>query len=76
MVKCATGLPHSGVRAKCSPSFLKPISVAPSGKYIFSLFIFIFKSHYLNILSVAEWLASWTQSQKGLGSNHSLDFVG
>ena len=26
--------------------------------------------------SVAEWLACWTQAQKGLGSNHSHDAVG
>jgi len=26
--------------------------------------------------SVAEWLACWTQAQKGLGSNRSLDAVG
>ena len=26
--------------------------------------------------SVAEWLASWTQAQKGLGSNCSRDAVG
>ena len=26
--------------------------------------------------SVAEWLACWTQAQKGLGSNHSRDAVG
>jgi len=25
--------------------------------------------------SVAEWLASWTQAQKGLGSNRSHDAV-
>ena len=25
---------------------------------------------------VAEWLACWTQAQKGLGSNHSCDAVG
>jgi len=25
---------------------------------------------------VAEWLACWTQAQKGLGSNRSLDAVG
>jgi len=25
--------------------------------------------------SVAEWLASWTQAQKGLGSNGSRDAV-
>jgi len=26
--------------------------------------------------SVAEWLARWTQAQKGLGSNRSRDAVG
>ena len=26
--------------------------------------------------SVAEWLAWWTQAQKGLGSNRSRDIVG
>ena len=26
--------------------------------------------------SVAEWLACWTQAQKGLGSNRSSDAVG
>ena len=26
--------------------------------------------------SVAEWLACWTQTQKGLGSNRSRDAVG
>jgi len=26
--------------------------------------------------SVAEWLACWTQAQKGLGSNRSRDVVG
>ena len=26
--------------------------------------------------SVAEWLACWTQAQKGPGSNHSHDAVG
>jgi len=26
--------------------------------------------------SVAEWLAYWTQAQKGLGSNRSRDAVG
>ena len=26
--------------------------------------------------SVAEWLACWTQAQKGLGSNRSRDAVG
>ena len=26
--------------------------------------------------SVAEWLACWTQAQKGLGSNLSRDAVG
>jgi len=26
--------------------------------------------------SVAEWLACWTQAQKGLGSNRSYDAVG
>jgi len=26
--------------------------------------------------SVAEWLACWTQAQKGLGSSRSLDAVG
>jgi len=26
--------------------------------------------------SVAEWLAFWTQAQKGLGSNRSSDAVG
>jgi len=26
--------------------------------------------------SVAEWLARWTQAQKGLGSNSSRDVVG
>ena len=26
--------------------------------------------------SVAEWLACWTQAQKGLGSNHCRDAVG
>jgi len=25
--------------------------------------------------SVAEWLACWTEAQKGLGSNHSRDAV-
>ena len=25
---------------------------------------------------VAEWLACWTQAQKGLGSNHSCDLFG
>jgi len=25
---------------------------------------------------VAEWLAFWTQAQKGMGSNHSHDAVG
>ena len=37
--------------------------------------------HFCSILllmhgSVAEWLAWWTQAQKGPGSNHSLDAVG
>ena len=27
-------------------------------------------------VSVAEWLACWTQAQKGLGSNCSRDAVG
>jgi len=26
--------------------------------------------------SIAEWLACWTQAQKGLGSNRSRDAVG
>ena len=26
--------------------------------------------------SVAEWLACWTQAQKGPGSNHSREAVG
>jgi len=30
----------------------------------------------LNSGSVAEWLACWTQAQKGLGSNSSRDAVG
>ena len=29
-----------------------------------------------NCLSVAEWLACWTQVQKGPGSNRSSDAVG
>ena len=28
------------------------------------------------IETVAEWLARWTQAQKGLGSNRSRDSVG
>jgi len=28
------------------------------------------------ITPVAEWLACWTQAQKGLGSNRSRDAVG
>jgi len=34
--------------------------------------------HHLNTTggSVAEWLACWTQAQKGLGSNRSRDAVG
>ena len=40
-----------------------------------------FKSAYImfqliNKRSVAEWLACWTQTQKGLGSNRSRDAVG
>ena len=34
---------------------------------------------YFTILyggSIAEWLACWTQAQKGLGSNRSRDAVG
>ena len=32
---------------------------------------------YVNIVgSVAEWLACWTQAQKGPGSNRSRDAVG
>jgi len=30
---------------------------------------------YLITYSVAEWLACWTQAQKGLGSNRSRDAV-
>ena len=32
--------------------------------------------HYGERGSVAEWLACWTQAQKGLGSNRSCDTVG
>jgi len=31
---------------------------------------------YIHRGSVAEWLACWTQAQKGLGSNRSRDAVG
>jgi len=38
----------------------------------------IINSIYINIEggSVAEWLARWTQAQKGPGSNRSRDAVG
>jgi len=29
-----------------------------------------------SVYSAAEWLACWTQAQKGLGSNRSRDAVG
>ena len=32
--------------------------------------------HRCTGVSVAEWLACWTQEQKGLGSNRSRDAVG
>jgi len=32
--------------------------------------------HYGERGSVVEWLACWTQAQKGLGSNRSCDTVG
>jgi len=36
------------------------------------------RSHFMLVLlgSVAEWLACWTQAQKGPGSNRSRDAVG
>jgi len=37
-----------------------------SAKLCSTLFLFI---DYMNGGSVAEWLACWTQAQKGLGSN-------
>ena len=36
---------------------------------------FVFVSHKIGG-SVAEWLACWTQAQKGPGSNRSRDAVG
>ena len=38
----------------------------------------LYVTHYLTAIcrSVAEWLACWTQAQKGLGSNRSRDAVG
>ena len=35
-----------------------------------------FFSRYPDVGSVAEWLACWTQTQKGPGSNRSRDAVG
>jgi len=32
--------------------------------------------HHIEGGSIAEWLACWTQAQKGLGSNRSRDAVG
>ena len=38
------------------------------------LYLFIyFCCHIRKGVSVAEWLACWTQAQKGLGSNRSRD---
>jgi len=31
---------------------------------------------FIEVGSVAEWLACWTRAQKGLGSNRSRDAVG
>ena len=33
-------------------------------------------THKMAIVSVADWLAYWTQAQKGPGSNRSRDAVG
>ena len=42
----------------------------------FTLMFIVFCLHGPDGGSVAEWLACWTQAQKGLGSNRSRDAVG
>ena len=43
---------------------------------LISKFVYILKSLHVVGGSVDEWLACWTQEQKGLGSNRSRDAVG
>jgi len=56
-----------GARRETRPS-------ADSTNFIIGLLTFLVVSHVLGG-SVAEWLACWTQAQKGLGSNRSRDAV-
>jgi len=47
-----------------------------TGLYVFLVYSIYTESYSLRGDSVAEWLACWTQAQKGPGSNRSRDAVG
>ena len=47
--------------------------------FVMQVMISVRRLHHGNVQlsgSIAEWLACWTQAQKGLGSNRSRDAVG
>jgi len=58
----------------CPRTLLFPCPPFPFFPFFFPVFISCYPS--MTGGSVAEWLACWTQAQKGLGSNHSHDAVG
>jgi len=48
----------------------------PADRFFVFFFFISILSTYIQGGSVAEWLARWTQAQKGLGSKRSRDAVG
>jgi len=51
-------------------------AIAPRAPVSYHLIASITDSYTVRGGSLAEWLACWTQAQKGLGSNRSRDAVG
>ena len=61
----------------CSPAFVLKLRVTNSALYKIKFAVSNFCSTFSNVGgSVAEWLACWTQAQKGPGSDRSRDAVG
>jgi len=67
---------HSVIFTQCDPLNIVPLAHTSLSPKLYLVLISSSVSAGLISVSVAEWLACWTQAQKGPGSNRSHDAVG